>query len=276
MKEQGISSLHIGGGEPFLDREGLKSVVARFRSHRMGIEYVETNCSWHRCGQDTTALLRELKSLGLNTLLISISPFHNEFIPFEKTKAVIRCCEEAGIGVFPWKQHFLSDLDSLDPEKPHGIEEYEEHFGTGYLESIPRRYWVTMRGRALKTYAPFMEKIPLSEILEANPGPCRELFATEHFHIDLFGNYIPGLCSGLAVRAENLGRPVNSRDYPVLSLLLTEGICGLYKKAAGDYGFSAAGEYVSKCGLCEDIRTYLACSDTMSGSDLDPREFYTL
>jgi hypothetical protein len=275
MRDQGISSLHIGGGEPFLDPEGLKTVITRFRENGTDIEYVETNCSWHRSQEETVTLLRELKSLGVDTLLISISPFHNEFIPFSKTTAVISCCEQAGIGVFPWQQHFLSDLGALQPERPHTMDEYEQHFGTGYLERIPQRYWITMRGRALETYAQFMDKVPVFVLLENNPGPCRELFATEHFHVDLYGNYIPGLCSGLALRAEDIDRPVDEYDYPVLSLLLTEGIGGLYRKAVEAWGFSAGSGYVSKCGLCEDIRSCLSGREDVVSNDLSPRGFYS-
>ena len=41
--------------------------------------------------------------------------------------------------------------------------------------------------------------------------------------MDLFGNYIPGLCAGLAIRGEDLGTPLREQDYPVLQRLYTQG-----------------------------------------------------
>ncbi len=47
----------------------------------MEIEYVETNSSWFKDEHSAVALLRKLMEYGLRTLLISMSPFHNEY-PF--------------------------------------------------------------------------------------------------------------------------------------------------------------------------------------------------
>ena len=47
IRSLGCCSIHIGGGEPFLDLSGLKMVVETCKSTNMGIEYVETNSSWY-------------------------------------------------------------------------------------------------------------------------------------------------------------------------------------------------------------------------------------
>ena len=55
----------------------------------MHIDYVETNSSWYRDPDTAIELLDRLKRKGLHTLLISMSPFHNEYIPFAKVKGVM-------------------------------------------------------------------------------------------------------------------------------------------------------------------------------------------
>ena len=62
-----------------------------------------------------------------------------------------------------------------------------------------------MGGRALKTLRPYLAKKSAEQILNDNAGNCAaELADTGHFHLDLFGDYIPGLCSGLALDRDDL------------------------------------------------------------------------
>jgi hypothetical protein len=51
---------------------------------------------------------------GLRTLLVAISPLHNEFIPFAKVTGVIAACRDVGIDVFPWVNDFVKDLIKFD------------------------------------------------------------------------------------------------------------------------------------------------------------------
>lgn len=46
LKNFGVFSVHIGGGEPFLNFEGLKKVVEKANENGVYIEYIETNASW--------------------------------------------------------------------------------------------------------------------------------------------------------------------------------------------------------------------------------------
>lgn len=46
IKELGGQGVHIGGGEPFLNFEGLLAVLEMARSQGVHIDYVETNSSW--------------------------------------------------------------------------------------------------------------------------------------------------------------------------------------------------------------------------------------
>ena len=272
IRNLGCSGVHIGGGEPFLNPDGLINVIRIAGEEGVQIDYVETNSSWYKDPVQAGKLLTSLVNAGCSTLLISISPYHNEFIPFKKVKGVLSACRKVGMNVFPWVQEFAPDIEQVSPEITHSLDEYEQLLGPGYIAGIPGHYWVSFRGRALHTYRPYMEKMSLEAVTASSR--CRELFDTTHFHIDLHGNYIPGLCSGLSVSCKDLGRPLKDEKYPYLSRLIRLGIRGLYQYARETKGFTARDFYVSKCELCQEIRTFLVCIKGIESPDLMPIEFY--
>ncbi|MDH3837249.1 MAG: radical SAM protein, partial [Desulfobacteraceae bacterium] len=121
--ELGCRSLHIGGGEPMLRPEKLENILKAANRVGMGIDYVETNSSWFKNAESAVNVLERLITNGLSTLLISISPFHNEFIPFSKVKGVIDAGRKVGIGLFPWINDFYKDLSAFEPKTTHTFEE---------------------------------------------------------------------------------------------------------------------------------------------------------
>jgi organic radical activating enzyme len=270
----GCRSVHIGGGEPFLNLAGLKMVVETVRSLKVNIEYVETNSSWFKEKESAIDILSSLKEKGLSTLLVSMSPFHNEHIPFYKVKGVIAACREANINVFPWISEFYPEIAAFDDRTTHPISEYEEKYGDSYLSMIPSRYWIHFGGRALRTFSKVYGTRSYQDTLTANKGGCRELLDVSHFHFDLYGNYIPGLCSGLAIRCDHLGAALSEKDYPFLTTLFREGIGGFGDLAVSNYGFEPFREYLSKCDLCFEIRKYLVLQGGVSSRELQPKGFY--
>jgi hypothetical protein len=274
IRELGCFSVHIGGGEPLLNPQGLKAVLAAAREAGVGVEYVETNSSWFTHQDAAVALLRDLKKLGLPTLLISISPFHNEHIPFARVKGVIAACRIAGIQAFPWINEFYREIDSFDDAQPHGLEEYAARFGDDYLPRLPGRYWIHLGGRAVETFKTIYPGRSLEAVAAESRGGCRELLDTRHFHFDLDGRYIPGLCAGLAIKGEDLGQPLAPEAYPLLTTLFNTGVQGLLDLAAQHHGFQPGRSYISKCHLCLEIRSYLAAQTQSPFSELQPRPFY--
>jgi hypothetical protein len=273
IKSLDCHSIHIGGGEPFLNVDGLEKVLITARKEKMEIEYVETNSSWFKDKESAVALLRRLGKSGLRTLLISMSPFHNEHIPFSKVKGVLAACRESGLRVFPWVQEFYPELGSFDDKKKHSLKEYKEKFGDEYIKRIPARYWVHYGGRAIQTYKEIYPLKPTKEIISTSIG-CSELEDTSHFHADLFGNYIPGLCSGLSIKLEDLGKPLNPYEYPLITKLYNKGIKALAEYAASEFKFRLKEEYLNKCHLCFDIRKYLVKEKGIKSKELQPAEYY--
>jgi hypothetical protein len=235
---------------------------------------VETNSSWYKDKDSACEVLSSLKESGLSTLLISISPFHNEHIPFYKVKGVIEACRTVNMDIFPWIMEFYSDIDAFDDRDKHPMEEYTDRYGPQYLRKLPSRYWIHFGGRALSTFSDVMGMKPYQEILSSNRGGCFELANVSHFHFDLFGNYIPGLCSGLSIHRDDIGHEVSPEKYPLVHTLFFGGIKGLFDHVSDEHGFKPSERYLSKCHLCLDLRRHLALDRKRAYTDLQPLAFY--
>lgn len=274
--ELGAASMHVGGGEPLADPLGLAGVLAAAAATGMAIDYVETSASWFDEPDEARELLAELRDMGLASLLVSISPMHNGFVPLRKTRGVIEAAQAVGIRVFPWKEHFLEDLSVFDPDVPHPFAEYLDRFGDDYPARVLERYWIRLGGRAFDLFASALGRYSVEHILETSSPDCQfELTDASHFHMDLYGDYVPGLCSGLAFRVSDLGQPLNPEAYPILTTLAASGIRGFYEYAAGLEGYTPRLEgYVDKCELCQDIRHHLVARGWFESTELSPAEFY--
>lgn len=273
LRKMGCSSIHIGGGEPLLIPERIFPILESAKNHGISIDYIETNASWFREGDWTLDILRKLKSLGVSTLLISLDPYHNEYVPFYKVKGLMKACGKVNMGVFPWLMEFWDELDYFDDSKPHSLEEYERAFGEDYLKSLPQRYGLSLKGRALKTYKPLMKDVSLESIIEAS-HPCGLLSGRSHFHVDLYGNYIPQSCPGFSIPLRELREGVARTNYPIIDSLEREGIKGLLSYAKEKYGFEAKESYKNECDLCYDIRNYLSVDLDLNLKDLEPKGHY--
>lgn len=276
IRRLGCSTVHIGGGEPLLRPEALGDILEIAARFGVTVEYVETNSAWFKDSDSAKDTLLKLRKRGLQTLLVSISPFHNEYIPFSKVKGVIEAARSAGIGIFPWVSDFIAEISELDAAGTHSLADFEVRFGRDYMIRLLQRYWIHMGGRALETYRPYFAEKTARQILDENTGSCAtELLSTGHFHLDLFGNYIPGLCSGLSIEREHLGKVLPAEKYPVLSTLFHKGICGLFEMAEAEFNYTPAKAcYINKCDLCTEIRTFLVHNNFGTFAELSPKEFY--
>jgi hypothetical protein len=276
IADLGCRAVHIGGGEPLLQPEKLVAVLETARRADMGIDYVETSSAWFKDEDQGMEILERLRDAGLGTLLVSISPFHNARIPFARVRGVIAACRRAGLQVFPWVNAFVRDLDRLGADRPHAMAEFEAAYGADYLRRIPARYWIHLGGRALDTFRPVLSSHDLDTVLANSPANCaRALQNTSHFHVDLYGGYVPGLCAGLAVAMEDLGRPLPAGKYPLLDVLAASGLRGLCALAHEEYGYRPLREaYLNPCDVCTEIRRFLIHQAKGRFSELAPDGFY--
>jgi len=269
----GCYHVHIGGGEPLLKPDKIIDVICAARKYNFEIEYVETNSSWFRDEASATAILKELKKHGVNTLLISIDPFHNEYIPFWKVKALIKACKKAGMHVFPWLMEFWDDIDAMDDKKPHSLDEYKKLYGHDYLLQLLKKYGLNLKGRAFMTYKPFMKKQPIEQILDEST-PCRLLSGIYHFHVDLYGNFIPQSCPGFSIPLREVAKGADPGKYRIFDSLETSGIRAFAELAIKEYGYKPKEEYAGRCDLCYDMRNYLVLELGLDLPDLKPENHY--
>lgn len=258
-KSLGAAAMHIGGGEPMMQPKSLGRVLEAAGDAGMAIDYVETNSAWYRDEEQACSILLDLRQKGLRTLLVSISPFHMEYIPFAKVRGVTSACQQSGISIFPWMESFVPDIMMFDTKKNHCFDTLLDTFGKSYLSAIRSRYWIHMGGRAINTFRPLYSPVSLNRILDsAEPSCAAQLSDTSHFHMDLKDNYVPGLCAGLAIAVKDLDHPLDPETYPVITRLAQEGVRGLFEYAAATAGFADDGQTcIHKCDLCNKIRLYL-------------------
>ena len=148
LKKSGCDTVHIGGGEPLLRPDSLFPILDAASEHGISIEYIETNASWYKDLDKAGELLRKLQQHHVHTLLISIDPFHNEYIPFCKVKGLMEACRQFGMEVFPWLMEFWGDLDAIGDTKTHSLEEFDKFFGPGYQLQLDEKISSQLKGQS--------------------------------------------------------------------------------------------------------------------------------
>jgi hypothetical protein len=253
--EGGCNSVHIGGGEPFLDFKSLVMMIRKLKRARIALEYIETNAVWVE-QKDAQDKLKSLLAEGVNTLCISIDPFHVEFVPYSAPLFLSELCDKTGMGYFLWKHEFLSVLSRLEPQKTHSRREMENVFSKDYVFKTAKAYGISYGGRAVNIENE-SGVLYTAEDLAADSRPCNNLLSTGHFHVDMESFFIPPRCTGIRIPLLQAVNGIPENKYPVFEALYYGGVPSLLELAK-ENGFSAAGSgYPSKCSLCFYIREFL-------------------
>ena len=270
LRKGGCRSVHIGGGEPFLDFEGLLVMVKKLREARITLEYIETNAYWaiDESGRHNEAIrkkarekLEALLDMGPVTLCISVDPYHAEYIPYGAPLVLAELCEKTGADFFLWKQEFLPLLSRLDPAKAHSRAEMEKNISPTYIYKTARSYGIGYGGRAVNIEREFGTLRPVEDFAYDNT-PCCNLLSTGHFHTDMNCFFIPPRCTGIRIPLAEAINGIPEGKYQVFEALITGGISSLWKLAL-NYGFTPGHgaqpkDYPSKCNLCFHIRHFLS------------------
>jgi len=276
LKNEPVRSIHLAGGEPTMREDLLVDIIRLGISMDIPIEYVETNGAW--CSDDEKAIegMTRFREAGLPAILVSVSMFHNEFIPYRRTKTCLRAARKIfGPNVIVWLREMETLLDRLPNDGKHTLEEFAELTGLSETpEIIPRLYHVVPGGRAVNGLRQCYDSRPAAAF--RGQICAGELMSTQHFHIDPYGNLFTGLCAGIApANVWALHPKVTPKDTPVFHILCEEGPCGLLDLAEKCVGFSQREDgYVSKCDLCLDARG--ALQETGKYEELRPENFYRI
>ncbi|MCL1817829.1 MAG: radical SAM protein [Spirochaetaceae bacterium] len=255
LKKGRIGSVHIGGGEPFLDFEGLIALIKELSRAGIPLDYIETNAYWAKESSAESKLAR-LRGEGAHTLCISVDPYHAEYVPWERPLLLARLCEKTGMRYFLWKDEFLPLLSRLDGKKTHSRGEMEKALGSAYIRDTAMAYGIGMGGRAVCIEEEYFPLRAAENFIDAEP--CSRLLSTGHFHVDNEGWFIPPRCTGLRVPLVEAVEGLPPGKYPVYEALLTRGTAGLTEIAKNEgFTFDARG-YTSKCNLCFHARGFLA------------------
>ncbi|MCL2699737.1 MAG: radical SAM protein, partial [Defluviitaleaceae bacterium] len=259
LREGGCRSIHIGGGEPFIDFDGLIELIQTASNAGIAVEYVETNAFWaideHQIEQRLRAILRA----GADTLCISLDPFHAEYVPVRRPLFLAEVCRRIGFGFFLWQERYLPVLSCADPDKTHDRAELERLISPDYVLGMAQGYGLHFGGRAINIEEEYSERKPVDAIKDSRP--CRRLLSSDHFHVDLNSMFIPPGCMGLVIPLQEAVRGIPDGKYPVFEALLTGGTAELLQYAQAR-GFAENPQgYTSNCALCFHIRHWLCVND---------------
>ena len=267
--------VHLTGGEPFLFFDLLLE-GARMAAELNITCYLETSAHWCVDQNRTAERFAALREAGLNAVLISCSPFHAERVPPIRTLRAVRAALEifGPRQTIVYRPEFLQIVQQFDLERPTPISRYEEEFG---LEGARRILWegygIISGGRAGYKLGHLAPCRPAEAF--AGENCAGNILLAHHSHIDLYGNYIPAFCGGLAAADWRTEDPLQ-RPYPELvELLIKRGPYGLFEMAQKRYDYRPLpGGYAGKCHLCVDVRWRLAQVKADDYPELRPAGFY--
>jgi len=255
LRFAGCRSVHIGGGEPFLDFDSLLILVRTLTDSGIRVEYIETNAYWASDTLRSETYLRELLNADAGTLCISLDPFHAEYVPIELPLSLAKACNDAGFGYFLWQERYLPAMARLDKSKAHNREEMETLISPRYIIDTAKSYSLHFGGRAIGIEAEYYPCKPASDVL--NKRPCQRLLSGEHFHVDMHGQYIPPGCTGIAIPLSEAVHGIPDGKYPVFETLLAGGVERLLEYAVFKGFIVNDSGYPSGCALCFHIRHWL-------------------
>ena len=275
LKNTGCHSVHIGGGEPFINFDKLLGVCKSAYRHNISIDYIETNASWYTDDLSVSKKLQKLMSVGVDCLLVSVDPFHNEFIPYIKVKNLLKLCRKNGMGTFVWQSKYERIVQQLDENTTHSLKEYEDIFGDDFVKMIAESYAIGYNGRALqileKNITSPKDRKPYDYFFNENKNKCGEkIKSLHHFHIDINGDLIPPSCNGFKANIFDLcENGLDNEKYKYFLSIINGGLGELFDKSKV-LGFAPKTEgYLSKCELCFDIKKYI-CENITKETGTEP------
>lgn len=274
-----IRGFHLAGGEAFLKFDLLLRVFKLTTEFGVPIEYIETNAGWCTDEEDVRQKFGLLKDAGLDSILISCSPFHAERIPVQRTNTAIKAaCEVFGThDVLLWVPEFYKQLSGIATERVIPFDEYVQSMGFHAARHMVRDgYNLIAGGRVGYTLPQFYQPQPARFCAEDSCRP--ELLNSGHVHIDPYGNFLPNFCSGISLGdARDMSALIRDFDLdrlPVVRMLAEDGPHALYQFAQNEFGYKPLdGGYIGKCHLCVDVRRWIR-QKTDQFPELAPAQFY--
>jgi hypothetical protein len=271
-------SVHIGGGEPCLLPEATAEVVRLVLEAGLRLDFVETAGGWSASPPQVLTRLLMLREAGLTNLLISTSPFHQEFA----SPAAIRRFMRVATAVFGPDRivyntsDLLEDVERISRARPLPFADYVAAVGFDHARSMLDRgnLPLNLAGRAAITLRRYLPRRPADTWSE----DCeRWLLHSRSWHIDAGPRIHTGYCAGITYRVEgdlqSWYTAFPGADYPVTGVLVSGGLAALLAFAVSVCGFVPDPDgYVSACDACQHAR--LALWRRGGYPELGPDGFY--
>jgi hypothetical protein len=276
-REPRLETLHLSGGEAALRMDLLCDVTRLARKTGVRLSYLETNASWCTSLEKARDRFVQMREAGLPGVLVSVSMFHNEFVPFARTRNAVEAAHSVfgRHNVFVWLPHLYEALArNPDPDRTHSLESFCERAGLAdRWDVLPRLYSLIPGGRVPKALRKCYE--PKSAEAFQNLRCRGQLTSTSHFHVDPHGNLFTGLCAGIvAADVDDLHPGINETTHPVFTTLCDGGPHALMRMAAAEHGYAEKPEgYIGECDLCLDVRTFMRSRSAYV--ELEPDAFYS-
>ena len=272
--------IHLSGGEPFGNWPSLIEICRRARREGLRpLQKVETNAFWATDAAEVRDRLRALNDAGMEKLVISADPYHQQFVPIERCRLAARIAEDllgrARVQV-RWRDWLADgrDTDTLtDAERA-------ERFARYAAEGRDR-----LSGRAAELLGPLLSRKPAPDYAD---NSCREgLLRSRHVHVGPEGRVYAGTCAGIVLGTlkrldggalepgvADIWRRLDAdyADRPVVGTLVRHGPAGLLVEAEA-CGFVAREGYAGKCQLCWELRRWLIRRGR-HGDELGPAWMY--
>ena len=179
--------------------------------------------------------------------------------------------------LYLFTEYFYNQFEEIDPIHPIPFEDYVDAVGIETAAtSFATEYSLIPNGRAATRLTELYERRPASHYFG---DTCRrELSSPHHMHVDLYGNYIAGLCAGISLgdarQPDALFSGIDLDSSPFLKRVIREGVAGLFDWAVAEFGFKEDEDgYIAKCHVCLDIRRHLFKAGA-GLKELNPSGFY--
>ena len=275
LKRLGLDgrALHFGGGEPFYYYQHLIGSLEVARQEGMlPLGKLETNALWCKSDDLVRRRLDEIAVFGIETLQVSCDAFHQEFVPIERVRRLVRIGRE----VLGERAVRVSDPEFL--REPIDVAALDEQRKLEvFRDAVGRGAW-RMVGRAARRLAPLAERRPLEAF--AGARCARKLLGKRSVHVDPHGNVFPSVCAGI-VLGNARQRPLSGipaafdlREHPLLKTLVETGPVALMQEAIALGCEPPAGGYASKCHVCFEARRFFY-EHALYPAEVGPAEIYT-
>ena len=250
--------VHLTGGEAFGRYDHLLAVCQAAARAGLGpLEAVETNGFWAADEALVRRRLAELSAAGMGRLTVSADPYHQQFVPIDRVRALARVAGEV-LGShrvrIRWTDWLSQGFNTDNIPAPKRRELFAQYAAAGRDRITGRAAWELGGLLALK---------PLGEL---DDNPCGDrLLRSRGVHVAPTGEVWLATCIGVAA-GNALNRPVASlwreladgwARHPVIGPLSQSGPVGLLASVGEGFVPNPSG-YHTKCHLCFELRRHLA------------------